>query len=209
MNAGNVNPKIWVVNMSLGRTGAINDNPALRGAIQNIRDMGISIVVSAGNDPNLEVSQQIPAGYPEVMAIASTTAKIGSNKCRRYQGYIAADTASYFTSDGSYDAVTHVGVTVSAPGEKQEDISPGCFISSVGILSTRLGGGTTRMFGTSMAAPHVTGIVARILEAGLVSPEDVRNSLRSEAQLRGTVPLHSPSTSYTYDGEFEGISNAP
>lgn len=209
LNAGNVNPNIWVVNMSLGRDGAINDNPTLRGAIQNIRDMGISIVTSAGNDPKIEVSQQIPAGYPEVMSIASTTARNGSNNCRRYNGYISADTASYFTSDGSYDAVTQVGVTVSAPGEEQEDISSGCFISSVGILSTKLGGGTTRMSGTSMAAPHVTGIVARILEAGLISPEEVRNRLRSEAQLRGAVPWHSPSTSYTFDGDLEGISYSP
>lgn len=209
LNAGNVNPEIWVVNMSLGRPGTLNDNQALHGAIQNVTAMGISIVVSAGNDPDLEVSQQIPAGYPEVMAIASATARNGSNKCRWYQGYIAADTASYFTTDGAFDITTNIGITVSAPGEKQEDISRGCFIQSEGILSTKLGGGTTRMSGTSMAAPHVSGIVARILEAGLVSPEDVRSSLRSDAQLRGTVPWHSPSVSYTFDGELEGVTQVP
>lgn len=209
MNAGTVSPQIWVVNMSLGRPGYLNDNPLLHTAISNITAMGITVVASAGNDPALEVFQQIPAGYPEVMAIASTTARNGLNNCRRYKGYIAADTASYFTTDGAFDIATNIGVTVSAPGEDQEDITGGCFISSVGILSTKLGGGTTRMSGTSMAAPHVSGIVARILEAGLISPEEVRSNVRSYALLKGAVPWYSPSTSYTFDGEFEGISNAP
>ena len=57
---------------------------------------------------------------------------------------IAADTASFFTTDG-------IGVAISAPGEDQENIKfP--YINSVGILSAALGGGTTRMSGTSMAA---------------------------------------------------------
>ncbi len=40
-------------------------------------------------------------------------------------------------------------VTIAAPG--------------VGVLSTRAGGGTTTMSGTSMAAPHVTGVIALFL----------------------------------------------
>lgn len=83
-NHATVNPAISVVNMSLGRPGTIDDNPALRQAAQNLYNAGITVVVSAGNDPAKEVSQMVPATYPEVLAVASTTAIGGDNKCRFY-----------------------------------------------------------------------------------------------------------------------------
>ena len=78
-------------------------------AIDAVKKGEADVVVSAGNDASVEISQQIPAGYPEVVAVASTTAQAGSNQCRFLASPIAADTASYFTTDG-------VGVIVSAPG---------------------------------------------------------------------------------------------
>ena len=210
-SANSVTPPIRVVNMSLGRTGTLDDNPLLRQAINKIvNELGISIVVSAGNDPKINVSQQVPATYPEVMAIASTTARDGSNKCRFFYGYIMTDTASFFTTDGVFNPLNKIGVTVSAPGEDKGDISKACFVQSVGILSTKLGGGTTRMSGTSMAAPHVTGVVARMLELnGQVLPEDIRSNIRLTAERHLVAPLDSPTSSYTYDNEREGIVHAP
>ena len=192
-------PNIKVVNMSLGRPGAVGDNPDLHHLIADLELAGITVVVAAGNDPSMEVSQQIPAGYSEVIAVASTTAQAGSNQCRFLASPIAADTASYFTTDDA---------TVSAPGEDKEDVNRGCFISSVGILSTRLGGGTTRMSGTSMASPHVAGIVARYYQAGFTAI-DIRQFLQSDADRVGIAPLNSPTSSYTFDGYREGIAQAP
>jgi subtilisin len=196
-----VEPNIKVVNMSLGRPGSVDDNPDLHTLITNLELAGLTVVVAAGNDPSLEVSQQIPAAYSEVIAVASTTAKAGSNQCRFLSSPIPADTASFFTTDG-------MGVTVSAPGEEKEDVNRGCFINSVGILSTRLGGGTTRMSGTSMASPHVAGIVARYYQAGFTA-SDIRGFLPSDADRAGTAPLDSPTSGYTFDGEREGIGQAP
>ena len=65
------------------------------------------------------------------------------------------------------------------------------------------------MSGTSMAAPHVTGIVARLMQSGMSGVENVRGFLRSSADRIGIAPLDSPTTGYTFDGEREGIARAP
>lgn len=207
LNHSLVVPNITVVNMSLGRPGSLNDNLALRGVIQSLHGLDIAVVTSAGNDPFTEVSQQVPAGYPEVIAVASTSAETGSNRCRILASPIAADTASYFTTDGKFEG--GIGVTVSAPGAAQEDVGRNCRIKAVGILSTLLGGGTTRKFGTSMSAPHVAGIVARMHEQGLLPVENIRTLLRTTAAGLPNAPLDSPSSAYDFDGEREGIAQAP
>ena len=145
----------------------------------------------------------VPASYPEVLAVAASTAAAGTNACRWFTGVIQADTASYFTTDGA-------GVAISAPGEDQENVSRNCFISSIGILSTRLGGGTTRMSGTSMASPHVAGIAARMIQSHSTwRSADVRTSLQISAYTIGDPPLPSPTSGYTDDGVREGIAQAP
>ena len=208
-NALNVNPPIRVVNMSLGRDGSLDDNPLLRQAVLALYSNNIVVVVAAGNDQMKQVSQMVPATYPEVLAVASTTAMAGSNKCRFLGQGIPADTASFFTTDGAFNDATRIGVTISAPGEDQEDVSNGCFISSVGILSTKLGGGTMRMSGTSMASPHVAGVVARILQVNVTDTvEIVRGKIRGGATLVGTVPRDSSASGYTFDQQREGIVKA-
>jgi subtilisin len=199
-NFSTVTPAIKVINMSLGRAGTVGDNPDLHKLVTDLDEAGVLVVVSAGNTPTKEVGDQIPAGYPEVVAVASTTAQAGTSQCRLLPSPIAADTASYFTTDGA-------DVTVSAPGEDQEDASRGCLIKSVGILSTQLGGGTTRMSGTSMAAPHVAGIAARYFQAGFAA-SNIHQLLGSGDRV-GVAPLDSPSGSYTFDGVREGIAKAP
>ncbi len=203
-HANSVVPAIRVVNMSLGRPGSLNDNPALRTLVQSVRNLGITIVVAAGNDALSEISGQIPAAYPEVLAVASASALDGTNAgCPYYSGLIFADTASYFTTDGA-------GVALSAPGEERENISSGCSISSVGILSLKRGGGVVRLSGTSMAAPHLAGVAALLLQKnlGTLDPETVRSILSASAFRIGIAPLNSPTSPYSFDGVREGILSA-
>jgi subtilisin family serine protease len=208
-NAALVSPRIRVVNMSLGREGTLNDNHVFRAAIQNLTAAGVAVIVAAGNDASLEVSQQVPSGYPEVIAVASSTAKAGRSHYRLFNGVVGADTASYFTSDGAFNSRTHIGVSISGPGEDQENVSKEGFIESVGILSTKLGGGTTRLSGSSMASPHTAGVAALIWQKAVllgqtVSPEDIRARIRAGAS-NPSAPLDSPTTGYTFDGVREGI----
>jgi subtilisin len=203
-------PAIRVVNMSLGRRGSLDDNPVLREAITMAKNLDITIVVAAGNDPSVEVAQMVPAGYPEVLAIASSSAQMGANRCRFLAAPIAADSASHFTSDGAFNQATSIGVTVSAPGESAENVSRACLLESSGILSLKAGGGTVRMSGTSMAAPHVAGVAALLVEAqqGAIDPETIRSRLRSTASMTAQAPYDSPVSSYSFDGEREGILSA-
>lgn len=210
-HAASVTPPIRVINMSLGRP-ASSDDSSMHSAVQKLYSMGIAVVVAAGNDNTLEVKDQVPAGFPEVFAVASTTALTGTAP-RSYSSYtVVQDTASYFTSDGAYNG--SVGVTISAPGEDQENIvvyGVSAYINSVGILSTKLGGGTVRMSGTSMAAPHVAGVMARYFQThtGAVDLEAVRGIMMSKALNKGVAPYVNRPIPGSPDGVFEGIVCVP
>jgi subtilisin len=202
-NANVVNPKIRVVNMSLGRPGTIEDNPLLRSVVVALYNVGITVVVAAGNDASKEISQQVPAAYPEVISVASTTALTGASSSPLFPYPVLQDTASFFTTDGA-------PVDISAPGEDMENIDPD-YLRSVGILSTKLGGGTTRLFGSSMAAAHVTGVIALMWQQQVnLTPEQVRGKIQASALHPGVAPLDNFEwTTYTFDGAREGIVNAP
>jgi subtilisin len=226
-----VNPPIRVVNLSLGRplaTGETLATSVFRSEIQSLYNLGIVVVASAGNDPTAEITQFVPAGFPEVLAVASTVATNGIRTCLLFGLDIApipADSASVFTTDGA-------GVTISAPGEEWTDIVDlgfGCNGLQYGTLSTTLGtGGATRKLvpglvearGTSFSAPLVTGTVARVmqkllvpLDSGSATVEGVRSWLQTNASRVGVAPVNNPLGGtfyfYSFDGIREGIAQAP
>ena len=95
-NYNQVIPEIRVVNMSLGRPlepGELIDDTPMLPAIQVLYNLGIAVVVSAGNDSTLEVTDFVPAGYTEVFAVAGTVAADGTDQC--FGSFVvAADTAA-------------------------------------------------------------------------------------------------------------------
>ena len=119
-----------IINMSLGGSGACSTQPAYQKAINAAVARGTSIVVAAGNS-DLDASQQTPASCSNVITVASTT---------------ISGKRSSFSNYGSE-------VEVSAPGS--------------GVWSTLNTGSTVPVAptyasysGTSMATPHVAGVLA-------------------------------------------------
>ena len=179
---------IAVVNMSWG---SIFTSAVIQTAIETMTSYGVIGVASAGNSGG---GAGFPARMPETIAVAALADSDGQ------PGGLGADTSSgpddtlaEFSSRGSY-------VDIAAPG--------------VDILSTYKGGGYSVLSGTSMAAPHVTGIAALFIAEFSASaqasgawplglPRDaadvelVRQSIQATALLnQGTVA--QPNSSYVF-----------
>ena len=157
---------IKVANMSLGGPGADDGNcgstnaDALHRAICNSVAAGVTYVVAAGNSTE-DFAADVPASYNEVLTVTAMadydglSGGAGTPSCA--DGYFDQDDSaasfSNFTTAGSAD-VAH---TIAGPG--------------VCILSTWPGNKYQTISGTSMASPHVAGVVALCFgERGAAGP---------------------------------------
>jgi subtilisin family serine protease len=192
---------IKVVNMSLGGEGTddghcgTTDDDAFHAAVCKVTDAGVTVVAAAGNDAN-DLAQSTPAAYDEVLAVtamADFDGKPGglaqSAPCT-YKGQ--DDTAASFSAyavPGSPDA-DH---TIAAPG--------------VCITSTWNDGGTKTISGTSMASPHIAGLVARCIDAGPCAdktPAQIIKKLRRDAAARPADEGFLGDTHTPVDGRYYG-----
>jgi serine protease len=124
-----------IINLSLGGTGYSSVSEEL---YRTVREAGIVLVASAGNEASDAASY--PAAYPGVIAVSAVDAQ------RAFAGY-------------SNRGAT---IDVAAPGgDSSADLTGDGFPD--GVLSTGASGDDfayTFLQGTSMAAPHVSGVLA-------------------------------------------------
>jgi uncharacterized repeat protein (TIGR01451 family) len=147
-------------------------NDVLRPAIQRLREMGIAPVFAAGNPTAGPGSIGTPANAPEAITVGATD---------------STDQVAYFSGRGPsfYE------------GEQKPELSaPGVEVLSSVYSSEYLHGS-----GTSMAAPHVTGLIALMVSA------DLRDGVRdfSVDELEHFMELtavdlgeHGPDNDYGY-----------
>jgi len=148
-----------VINISLGGSGSCDNTT--QNAINSALSRGTSVIVAAGNS-NANASNFSPANCAGVVTVASVNRSGGR---------------SYFSNFGAT-------VEVAAPGGDMRSSA------SNGILSTLNGGSTTPgadiyafYQGTSMATPHVVGVVALMLSVQpSLTPTQVTTILQSTAR---------------------------
>ena len=194
----NPDNEIDVVNMSIGGQGF---SAEYRTAIQNSVAAGIVYVVAAGNefrdihgdDHVFGTSDDtIPAAYPEVATIsafADSNGMPGGGGDITSEGYTDdtyADFSNYSNSDGTENQEFLNSNPVDSPGLGIDLALPG-----VDIYSTYLDGGYAMSSGTSMAAPHATGLAARyIAEHGSASNAEGVYTIR-QALIDGGIAWRS------------------
>ncbi len=143
----NPNNNIDVVNMSWGEHrswGSCADDP-LHGAICRARASGAILVAGAGNDA-VDAGDFVPAAFPEVISVSGYTDLDG--KPGGLAGCQFILTLFWTVCDDTFAFFSDYGPSVDV-------IAPG-----VQVYSTWTGGGYQTLDGTSMATPHVTGVVA-------------------------------------------------
>ena len=146
-----------VINMSLGGGGSCSST--YQNAINGAVGRGTTVVVAAGNS-NADVSGSVPANCANVIAVASNDRE--------------GNRASY----SNYGTM----IDVTAPGGETA-------VSGNGVASTLNSGTTTPgtenyvyYQGTSMAAPHVAGVVALMQSVATKTPAEIESLLKSSAR---------------------------
>ena len=121
----------------------------------------------------------------------------GANACTQSPARAGAGTNNGIVTTAATNS-TDVEASWSNYGSCVDIWAPG-----VSILSTRRGGGTTTMSGTSMAAPHTGGGAALYLGSNTgASPAAVETALTGAAQANGTTSRDGRSISRLYVGGF-------
>ena len=148
-----------VINMSLGGGGACDTTS--QNAINSARSRGTAIVVAAGNE-NQNASNSNPANCSGVITVAATD----RNGSRAYYS--------------NYGAV----VALAAPGGDVRSSSSNGILSTLNAGTQAPGADSYAYYqGTSMAAPHVAGVVALMLSAKPgATPDQVKAALQSSAR---------------------------
>ncbi|MGA1872701.1 MAG: S8 family serine peptidase [Thermoplasmatota archaeon] len=165
---------IRVVSCSWGSTVFTSGRDTTSRLVNQLVDEGVVVVVAAGNDG--EEGMPSPASADGALTVGAINDRRTINR--------DDDDIEYYSnrgprsSDGDNDRIDELKPDVVAPGRE--------------IMAPRHNSISdyVEMTGTSMAAPHVSGIVALMLEANPdLTPRDVKLIIRDTAQQR-----YSPST---------------
>jgi subtilisin family serine protease len=168
---GDVSQSPHVINNSWGCPNIEGcDDDVLEPAVDALRAAGIMMVVSAGNDgPGCETVAEPPAIYDSAFSVGATDS--------------FGDITGFSSRGPVPDEETLMKPDIAAPGQ--------------GIRSSIPGGGFGTADGTSMAGPHVAGLVALVWSANPnligqidATEEIIRQSAR-QVEVSAACPIDS------------------
>ena len=172
-----------VVNMSLGAAG----NASLDAAVQRLVNDGVHVVVAAGNDA-VDVSGVSPARMADVLTVGATGFVSGGTNFVR--------TEAAYSNYGAGVDIFALGTGVASACSPSNRLDDGDQLACTDVSVDGVTHPLVAISGTSMAAPHVAGAVARLVGAAwaadgsLVTPAAAATTLTGGAL--DTVELITP-----------------
>ncbi len=144
---GNFADHVDVINLSLGSTYGALDDPSTVAA-ENAALLGVAVVAAAGNAGDTFYTVDSPSVADQVISVASTAELTGQSDGAPPKPNTTPDTVSSFSARGPCRGDSGLKPDIAAPG--QDIYSAGAGMGSGGYFSS----------GTSMATPHVAGVMA-------------------------------------------------
>jgi len=179
---------IDIASMSLGSVSSPNsddtgDNGSSAEArlVNNASSNGIVMVCAMGNDGRQRVPS--PASADACISVAAIDDKDSIDRTddsiADYSNWGPRD------DDNDDDEIDELKPDVSAPGT--DIIAPQHASGSNPILETPADNEYTEMSGTSMATPHVSGLIALMLQdSSNLDPDEIKELLRSNSEVTGS-----------------------
>jgi serine protease AprX len=178
---------IRVVSNSWGTSGTFDPNDPINVASKAAHDRGIVVVFAAGNaGPDTDTLNPYSVA-PWVIGVAA-----GSK-----DGQTLADFSSRGVPGSSVyqPTLTAPGVDIAAARSKTGAITPLGAPSDAALGADAVN--YTTMSGTSMATPHVAGVVALMLEAApALAPDAIKATLKSTATPMPAYAAHEAGSGY-------------